>query len=198
MQDYKDIIGLIRKKDPAGLEVLYNEYGSRFYDYATRRWELTEDDAWEVVYKTLETLVLKLDNYRFELKALFEAFLFKVLLNFIREYYRAKRSRNIAELELVDLYDEEQTPHHISKQVSKNAFAEYYKTELIESPDLLLLNDALQRLEQADQDILLLRAQNYSYDEIAQLLGIANNQLKVKHHRAKQKLITIINDLQKK
>lgn len=198
MVEYTDIIELIGKKDPKGLEELYNVYGSRFYTYSITRWNLTEDEAWDVVYKTLETLVLKLSNYKFESKARFEGFLFKVLVNFLRQSFRAKRSQHEGEIEFVDLNREDEMPYYISKHIHKNAFTEYYKTELVESPTLILLNDALGQLEQSDKDILLLRAQNYSYDEIAVLLKIDNNQLKVKHHRAKQKLMHIINENQNK
>ncbi|CAN5378150.1 hypothetical protein BH11BAC3_BH11BAC3_01920 [soil metagenome] len=198
MAEYTDVIELIDKKDPKGLEELYNIYGSRFYSYSISRWNLTEDEAWDVVYKTLETLVLKLSNYKFESKARFEGFLFKVLVNFLRQYFRANRSQHEGDIEFVDLNSEDEMPYYISKHIHKNAFAEYYKTELVESPALILLNDALGQLEQSDKDILLLRAQNYSYDEIAVLLKIDNNQLKVKHHRAKQKLLNIINEIQNK
>jgi RNA polymerase sigma-70 factor (ECF subfamily) len=46
-----------------------------------------------------------------------------------------------------------------------------------------------------DRELLLLKAQNYTYDEIASILSIENNQLKVKHHRAKQKLINLLKDV---
>ncbi len=196
--DYKDILELISKKDPKGLEELYQAYGSRFYAYAVHRWNLTQDEAWEVVYKTLETLVLKLSNYQFQSKALFEGFLFKVLLNFVRQYFRSKRSLHEAEIDFVDLNSEEELPFHVSKQINKSAFSDYYKTESVENAELQTLNEALKKLDTIDKDILLLRAQNYSYDEIAALLRIENNQLKVTHHRAKKKLLLMINEIQNK
>lgn len=196
--DYKDILELISKKDPKGLKVLYQGYGSKFYAYAVHRWNLTEDEAWEVVYKTLETLVLKLANYQFESKALFEGFLFKVLLNFLRQYFRSRRSSHEAEIEFVDLNNDEELPHQVSKQINKSAFSDYYKTESVENPALQILNEALNKLDPKDKDILLLKAQNYSYDEIAALLGIDNNQLKVTHYRAKKKLLNIITEIQNK
>lgn len=194
---YRDILQLIGNKDSKGLEELYQVYGSKFYAYAIQRWNLSEDDAWDVVYKTLETLVLKLPNYEFKSQALFEGFMFKVLVNFLRQHFRSKRHAQESEIEFVDLNNEEM-PYQISKQINKTAFTEYYKTESVENPALLILNEALNKLDANDKDILLLRAQNYSYDEIAALLGIDNNQLKVKHHRAKQKLLNLITELQTK
>jgi RNA polymerase sigma-70 factor (ECF subfamily) len=195
---YQNILRLIGNKDPKGLEELYQAYGSRFYAYAVQRWHLTEDEAWDVVYKTLEMLVLKLSNYQFQSQALFEGFLFKVLVNFLRQHFRSKRSNHHAEIDFVDLNNERELPYQISKQISKSAFYDYYKTETVENPVLVILNEALSKLEPHEKDILLLRAQNYSYDEIAGLLGIDNNQLKVKHYRAKQKLLNLINEIQNK
>jgi RNA polymerase sigma factor (sigma-70 family) len=195
MTDYKDILKLIANKEPKGLEELYTNYGNKFYNYSILRWHLNEDEAWEVVYRTLETLLLKLSNYQFESKAHFDNFIFKVHVNFLRQYFRSKRNQDISNIEFHDLNNAEETPHYISKQINKNVFADYYKAEVIESPYLIALNEALDKLDPKEKDILLLRAQNYSYDEIADFLKIENSQLKVKHHRAKQKLLNIINEI---
>lgn len=194
--DYKDILESIASKDSKGLELLYQAYGSRFYSYAVTRWYLSEDEAWEVVYKTLETLVLKLSNYEFQSKELFEGFLFKVLLNFLRQNFRNQRNSHKVEIDFVDLNNQEEVPFIVSKQINKSTFLDYYKTESVENPVLQLLNEALNKLDAKEKDILLLKAQNYSYDEIADLLRIENKQLKVKHHRAKKKLLNMINEIQ--
>jgi len=51
---------------------------------------------------------------------------------------------------------------------------------------------ALSKLDPLDKELLLLKANEFTYDQIAELLNIENNQLKVKHHRAKQKLIKLL------
>ena len=55
--NYSKIIEQIRNKEPDSLDTLYKTYGTKFYDYCIRKWQLTEDAAWEVVYKTLETII---------------------------------------------------------------------------------------------------------------------------------------------
>lgn len=190
---YQDIIKLVKKGDSRGFEELYLAYGTKFYDYSIKRWHLSEDESWEIVYKALETLVLKLSNYEFESKEHFENFLFKVFINFLRQDFRAKRNQAETTIKFVDLNNEGDLSQFINSQIDDNSFSEYYKTEQIENPTLIALNEALNGLEAFDKDILLLRAQNYSYEEIATMLGIDNNQLKVKHHRAKQKLLLILN-----
>jgi RNA polymerase sigma-70 factor (ECF subfamily) len=63
-------------------------------------------------------------------------------------------------------------------------------------PMLARLEAALAQLNETEQSLLLLKAQQFSYDEIAQMLGLENNQLKVRHFRAKQRLITLFNQTQ--
>lgn len=188
---FKEIISLIREKSPTGLQRLYECYGSKFYSYCIVRWKLSEDDAWDVIYRTLETVVLKGAEYDFESDQHFNNFLFKILVNFLRQQYRRKQT-NETELEFVDLSDEFHTPIAIKARANQDAIEEYYRTESVDSPLLTAMKSALDTFEPLDKDLLLLRAQNYSYDEIAKLLDIENNQLKVKHHRAKQKLVNLL------
>ncbi len=191
--NYSKIIEQIRNKEPDSLDTLYKTYGTKFYDYCIRKWQLTEDAAWEVVYKTLETIIFKGPAYQFESEAHFNNFLFKVLVNFLRQQYRKKQAAN-PDLELVDLSDENGNVKFIQNQIDKKAFEEYYRTESIEPETIHNLKEALSKLLPVEKDLLLLKAQNYTYDEIAEILGIENNQLKVKHHRAKQKLLTLLNE----
>jgi RNA polymerase sigma factor (sigma-70 family) len=192
MEKYQDIINKIAKKDADGLRDLYEAYGRKFYSYAIHKWHLPEDDAWDIVYKTLETLLLKLSKYEFESESKFNGFLYTVLLNFIRQHFRSKRSKEKNAFEYVDLNSEEGISYETSKIINRNAFNEYYSTETIDSPALQQLKESLNKLDEQERDLLLLRSQNYSYDEIASLLNIENNQLKVKYHRAKKKLIDML------
>ncbi|MBC8052158.1 MAG: RNA polymerase sigma factor [Sphingobacteriaceae bacterium] len=192
MKSYKEIIDKVITKDPTGLRDLYEAYGKSFYAYSIKRWQLTEDDAWDIVYKTLETLILKLSNYEFESQAKFEGFLYTVLVNFIRQHFRSRRVKDQQEMKYVDLDTQDGISTDINQKLNEASFNEYYSAEVIESSSLLLLKDALNKLEVVDRDILLLRAQNYSYEEIASFLKIDNNQLKVKHHRAKKKLVDML------
>ena len=60
------------------------------------------------------------------------------------------------------------------------------------------LQKALLQLPEQERDLVLLRANDYSYDAIAKMLKMENNQLKVKFHRAKAKVqkltLSILND----
>lgn len=194
-RDYQTILQFINDKAPEGLELLYEKYGRPFHKYALDRWNIGEEEAWEIVYKTLETLVLKLPKYEFENQVKFDGFLFKVFINFLRQQHREMRSKKLPQLEFFDLDKEFVVPSYVQEALTKRAFADYYDSEVLENPQLRLLKASLKQLTQGDRDLLLLRAQNYSYDEIATLLGIENKQLKVKYHRAKEKLINLLNEM---
>lgn len=193
MESYIEIIRLINTQDKLGLEKLYDQYGSKFYSYCIRYWSLDEDEAWEVVYRTLETLVLKISNYKFPMQVDFERFIYKVLINYLRQQYRSKKRKEKDSVIYVDFNVESGTTAQLVGHFNADALNTYYSEET-ENPELLRLNKALDEMEQMEKDLLLLRAQNYSYDEIAKLLKIENNQLKVKHHRARKKLLGILNN----
>ncbi|MDO3641498.1 RNA polymerase sigma factor [Mucilaginibacter sp. L3T2-6] len=196
MKQYTEILDLLKSQQQNGLEQLYENYGKKFYSYCIRQWSLAEDDAWEIIYKTLETLVLKLSNYDFESQAHFNNFLYKVLINFIRQHFRARRNQEDHELMLLDFQDDEDSAAIVTKLLNEQAFKDYYALEIVDNPAILALKEALNKMDEQEKDILLLRAQNYSYEEIAKLLAIENNQLKVKHHRAKKKLVQTLIDNQ--
>lgn len=194
MESYKEIIELLNGQHPSGLAKLYQGYGRAFYSYCIQKWNLSEDEAWEVVYRTLETLVLKIGNYDLLTQTDFDRFVYRVLINFLRQQYRSKKQKEAGQVVYVDFSAESGSNEGFANYLNRDALHSYYDQGGSEHPQLTSLKNALESMEQTDKDLLLLRAQNYSYDEIAKLLGIDNNQLKVKHHRAKKKLIEILNE----
>ena len=191
--DYKEIIELIREKNKAGIEALFNDYASKLYQYAVQKWQFSEDDAWEMVYKTMHTLLLKLPGYEVESEHHFSNLIFKIFKNNLRQCYRDKRSKEKLEFVSVEKLDNEPD---VNFAIEQNVFEDYYKNETVENPLFVAMKVALENLSPEEKDLLLLKAQNYSYDEIAKMLGIENNQLKVKHHRAKKKLIDLMSKQQ--
>lgn len=194
MENYKEIIQLLKSQDPTGLEKLYQGYGKPFYSYCVQKWNLSEDEAWEVVYRTLETLVLKIINYDLLTQSDFDRFVYRVLINFLRQQYRSKKQKEANQIEYVDFNAKDDEQHGFSNYLDRSALRSYYREDSVEHPQLTRLKNALELMDHTDRDLLLLRAQNYSYDEIAKLLGVDNNQLKVKYHRAKKKLVEILNE----
>ena len=196
MENFQNLIELIASREKAGWERLYEQYGSKFYAYAIQRWGLSEDEAWEVVYKTLETLVLKIGNYTFQTQGDFDRFIYRVLINFLKKQFRSKKFRESQQTVYMDFNGEQ--VHSMAKGfLNPDLLQDYYTSEQFEHPDLVRLKSILESFDPLDKDLLLLRAQNYSYEEIAQLLQIDNNHLKVRHHRAKKRLMDALNETSK-
>jgi RNA polymerase sigma factor (sigma-70 family) len=205
--EYLEILELIAARDMKALELLYEKYGQQFYSYAINKWQMDTELAWDVVYKTLDTLLLKLSDYEIESQKHFDNLIFKIFINFLRQAFRAHRKKQF-DIEYVDFNDKEAENTEdaddedylpltqSSLPINTNIFNRAYETEVSENPLLTALKRALSEMDETERQILLLRAQNYSYDEIAKMLQIENKNLKVKYLRGKDKLRKLFENYQ--
>lgn len=197
---YSEIISLIDSKDRKGWESLFHIYGRKFYGFAVNNWGFDEDSAWEVVYQTLQTIILKIGEYEIQSQAHFDNLLFKIFINYLRQHYRkTKRTDDFTIISLSDLdvatSEENTVDDELKSPFTKEFFSDYLENDETENPKLKQLELALAKLDPEEKDLLLLKANGFTYDQIAEMLKIANNQLKVKHHRAKNKLIKLLQAL---
>lgn len=197
---FNEIIKLIDEKNPKGWENLFIQYGQKFYGFAFINWKFSEDESWNIVYQTLETIVLKIGEYEIESQAHFDNLLFKIFTNFLRQAYR-KKKRIEEDFQLIPFGEIEISVADESNEIEiseinipfdEGFFKEYYDAEETDNPKLKELGLALEKLEPIEKELLLLKANEFTYDQIAEMLKIDNNQLKVKHHRAKQKLLKFL------
>lgn len=178
-----------------GLTVLYEAYGKHLYQFSMKNWGLDEDECYEILYKTLETVGKVIARYDFINEKHFTNWLFKIHKNNTLMFVRSKNSKQEIVYTIAEWHEEK------SEEESDDAAFNYKENEIINlpasqvydddsigSPLFVALERALQRIDEGDKDILLLRMNNYSYDDIAEMLGIENNQLKVKFLRAKAKV----------
>ena len=204
---------LIKTDSRKALQELYEAYGSKFYNYGITKWRLSEDACWDVIYQTLETVITKLPD-AFESQKHFENWMYKVFINFLRMHFRSHRGdkfkilsfdANYAEniedegdnnSELINEIEEDEDQEEIVAEweLDIESLQQYYKNESVENPLMSALKEELGKLPAEDKDLLLLRAQNFSYDEIAAFLNIENKQLKVKFLRLKNKLKKKLNN----
>jgi len=197
---FDEIIKLIDEKNSKGWENLFLLYGQNFYGFAVINWKFNEDEAWNIVHNTLETIVLKIGEYEIKSQSHFDNLLFKIFTNFLRQAYRKKKKIEerfrvipLGEMELANPDEPlEIELGELNVSFDEDFFNEYYEAEEIDNPKLKELELALSKLDPLDKELLLLKANEFTYDQIAELLNIENNQLKVKHHRAKQKLIKLL------
>ncbi len=195
---YLEIISLIDQKDRKGWENLYLLYGKKFYGFAVDNWRFTEDEAWEIVYQTLQTTILKIGEYEIQSQAHFDNLLFKIFTNFLRQQYRKNKNilKNFKVLSFSDMEigtdDEGFNGDELKNPFTEDFFQDYLDNEETENPKIKELQLALSKIEPLEKDLLLLKANGFTYDQIAEMLNIENIQLKVKHHRAKKKLIKLL------
>ena len=194
---YTDILSKIAERNSSGIEALYMQYSKQFRGYVMTQWKFDEDSAWEVIYQTLEALVLKLPSYTFNSQAEFDRLVFKFFLNFVRQHYRKYQSKR--EIQWVSLNDSQGSNNFEFDEKDNHIFIdtvnEFYNSDEVMNPNLEKLDKCLEQLNSIDKELLLLRAREYTYEQIAKMLEIENNQLNVKYLRAKQKLIKLFNQL---
>ncbi|WDF78972.1 sigma-70 family RNA polymerase sigma factor [Mucilaginibacter sp. KACC 22773] len=192
---YLQVIAKYQEDLKGGLSLLYELYGRSLYQYSLKNWALDEEECYEVLYKTLETVGKVILRNEFDSERHFQNWLFKIHRNNTLMAVRAKMAKEQIEFKLVDWQDEFAATEEDSEglefehsPVLNMGSTEVYEEETSQSPLFLALEKALQEISETDRDILLLRMNNYSYDDIAAMLGIENNQLKVRFLRAKAKV----------
>lgn len=194
---YTDILSKIAERNSSGIEALYRQYSKQFLGYVRTQWKFDEDAAWDVIYQTLEALVLKLPSYTFNSQVEFDRLVFKFFLNFVRQYYRKHQSKR--EIQWVSLNDSQGSNDFEFDEKDNDIFIEtvheFCDSDEVMNPNLEKLEQCLEQLNTIDRELLLLRTRDYSYEQIAKMLKIENNQLNVKYLRAKQKLIKLFNQL---
>jgi RNA polymerase sigma factor (sigma-70 family) len=164
---------LVRRKDPSAIKELYEQFGKKLAGFAIQKWKVSEDDAWDLVYKTLYRILEKSGSYTFESDQKFSGFVFTIFINYLRNHFR----------------DRKQLPE----------FAEELNEKIVGSSEIgagsdppsasvRLLNEELDKLEDWERILLLMRSQDVPYSEIARLTGKSEDNLKVYYGRLKKKL----------
>jgi RNA polymerase sigma factor (sigma-70 family) len=169
----------IKKKDKEAITLLYNAYGKKLYGFAVSKWNLNEDEAWDLVYKTLYKIISVIDKYTFESESKFNGFVYTSFINNLRNHYHA--SRKIPQL--VELEEK-----HGSVAEEKQS------PEKETSAHMKCLKMVLAQFEDWKRVLMLMKAQNFSYEEIAGYVQKPADQLKVYYMRAKQVLVEKVNE----
>ena len=171
---------LIRKNDRSAVTVLYERYGKKLAGYAIRKWNTSEDDAWDLTYKTLFRVMKTANDYQFASEEKFSGFVFTIFINYLRNLFRDRKNHP----EMVREMDE---------RIVSSSVVESDKAEE-PSPAVKLLNEALDELEDWERILLLMRSQDVPYSKIAELTGKTEDNLKVYYGRLKKKLETMLSD----
>jgi len=163
------------------LTELYNRYGKKLYSYAIYKWNVSEDDAWDLVYKTLYKVIDSYKNYEFASEEKFGSFVFKIFINYLRNHYQAEKKIKadfpLSEINSSDLANKEEVT--VSAE-TKN-------------PKLKALNEELEKMEDWQRMLLLMRSDGQAYSDIAKFIDKPENQLKVYYQRLKEQLTKKLN-----
>lgn len=170
------------KKDKKAITALYNQYGKKLYGYAVSKWNVNEDDAWELVYKTLYKIIEVIDKYTFENESKFNGFIYQIFINNLRNNYNEKKNKYVETIVL-----EEKHGQYVSEK------EETTEEPVSNNPYMNCLKKTLEQFEDWKRVLLLMRAQNFSYDEISKYVNKPSEQLKVYYLRAKQILTDKVN-----
>jgi RNA polymerase sigma-70 factor (ECF subfamily) len=170
----KETYIIIKKQSKKGLEVFYTRYGKKLYAYAVQNWKTDEDTAWDLIYKTYNRISEKIDSYNFENEEKFGSLVMLSFLNNLRNHYRdIQKQIQIVSEDHINL-------NNISEENEEN-----------ENPDSIhmkSLKEELEKLEDWERMLLLLKAQQMPYSEIAKYIDKPENQLKVYYARLKKKI----------
>ncbi|HSH66343.1 MAG TPA: sigma-70 family RNA polymerase sigma factor [Bacteroidia bacterium] len=166
----------LKKLDKSSfVTVVYNRYGKKLYSYAIKSWNLNEDTAWDLIYKTIYKVVDSCRNYTFESEEKFASFIFKIFINYLRNQYRDNKAAKTFEFIAMD--DVDVSTKEITG-VSENS-----------NKKLIALNEALDEMQDWERMLLLMRSEGRAYSEISTYIDKPENQLKVYYQRLKE-LIT--------
>jgi RNA polymerase sigma factor (sigma-70 family) len=167
---------LLNGKREAAEKTLYERDEKKLHSYARHRWQMDEDAAWVMVYITLFRVLETHSGYRFLSEEKFAAFVFTVFINYLRNYHRDHKK------------DSQTVP------LDESHHANPLPEETVSSVEMNLLKEALDKMEDWERMLLLLRSQKVPYCEIEKLTGKPESQLKVNYMRLKKRLAQKINE----
>ncbi len=168
------------KNRNAFLTELYNKYGRKLLSYALHTWKVNEDEAWDIIYKTLYKVIENHKKYVFENEQKFNGFIFRIFINLLRNHYRDNKMR----MEGVIASDVKDAESIAIKE------SELHEQEDQENNNLKLaqLRKVLEGMEDWQRILLLMRSDGRTYAEIANYVNKPEEQLKVYYQRLKKSL----------
>ncbi len=167
------------KADETIVRELYEVYAKRLFNYTKNKYNISEDDAHSIVYTTIYRVASVYDRYSFDNKHKQAGFIFRTHINFLRNYFRLNKNFEFTNQE-VELHDD-----HIS----------FSEEEIGDEPtELKILKSELEKLDEWQRILLLMRGQDMPYSEIARFVNKPEKQLKVYYGRLKNQLLHSINE----
>jgi RNA polymerase sigma-70 factor (ECF subfamily) len=184
--DEAALVRALRARDEAAYELMIRRYGARLLATAMRLMK-REDDAADVVQEAYLSAFRAID--RFSGDSRLSTWLHRIVVNAALMRLRSKRRRREESIEdLLPRFDE--TGHFAEPPSDWGASAD----RLLERKDTCAtVRAAIAKLPESYRTVLVLRdVEELDTEEVAQTLGLTTNAVKVRLHRARQALRTLI------
>lgn len=173
------MLSFLKKHKTIDVAQLYEQFGRKLYGYAVSKWNVSEDDAWDLVYKTLYKVIEVSDKYTFENENKLGGFLFKIFVNYLRNHYRDNKDKQLQMIEVTAI---------------ENVAVEKQEAHEPPSDKMKCLQLELEKFDDWQRVLLMMRAQDFSYEEIEKYVNKPSSQLKVYYMRLKKQLTEKINE----
>lgn len=170
--------GQKRTPDSGRVKFLYESYGKLLQRYSIKNYQVSDDEAWDLVYKTIYR-VAELDPAMFEDARKLKGYIFRSQINNIYNHLRDTRKFSVTNVATADLPEDD--------------IAATENGSSVISPQMKILHEELEKLEDWQRILLLMRGQDASYKTISELVNRPEKQLKVYYGRLKQQLLKNIN-----
>lgn len=152
------------------MEDIYQEYSKAVYNYLL---SLTKNKhiAEELVQETFYSAVKNINNFKNESSV--KTWLYTIAKNKWIDYYKKnKKSKEVA----------------INEESTELLYSTIEK-EIIDKDNLLYIYKKIHNLDEKSREIMLLRiGTNFSFKEIANIVGKTEENVRIIFHRAKKKL----------
>jgi len=161
---------LSAKKDPAAFEPLYNKYFESIFRFVYQRME-DMDTARDI---TQQSFIKALDGiHRFENRGVpFKSWLYRIALNELNLFFRKNQASRHINLDDNDALE-------LSEELDEDPYEGFYGK----------LGELLGTLKQESLNLIEMRFfEKRSFREISEILGITENNAKVKMYRLLEKL----------
>jgi RNA polymerase sigma factor (sigma-70 family) len=160
---------------------MFELYSKKLLSYAQYHWKTEPDPTWDLIYKTMYKVTDVIHEYKFESEQKFASFIFKIFINYLRNHLRDIKTATQGTVEV-----------ELNESIIQN-----YSTgaaTVNTDPALKILQEELEKLEDWQRILLLMRGQSMSYAEIVKYVDKPEEQLKVYYARLKKQIAEKINE----
>jgi RNA polymerase sigma-70 factor, ECF subfamily len=176
-----DLIGRARRREPAAFDALVEAYSPRLYGYFYRLTGLRED-AEDLLQEVFVRLVRMIDRYEHDGR--FDAWLFRIATNLVRD--RVRRQKRASGAPFAGLIDPDQ-PGSIEELPDRSSVRP--QDALDHAEDVDRLQRALSRLPEGEREVILLRHfSQMSFKEVAETMGTPLGTALARAHRGLARL----------